>query len=204
MQQIDCKQQQAIKQIEEVKKGAWGTIDLKEEMPCIREILKDELENQQKENCERETRESNIIIHQVTECDDEDWEKRKEHDTTFFKDLCGGPLEIGDIQIKDIFRLGNRNTTKQAGKRPIKVVLNNKEDKARFMSRLYRLKTAEPKFNKISVRNDMTKEDRERTREKVQEAKNLKTADKSGEWNYLVRGPPGNLKIVKVRAHRQQ
>ena len=45
LQQIDCKQQEAIKQIEEVKKGAWGTTD-QEEMP-FREILKDVLENKQ-------------------------------------------------------------------------------------------------------------------------------------------------------------
>ena len=48
IQQIDSKQEMAIKQIEAAKKGAWG-IPKSGETPHIGEILKDELENQHKE-----------------------------------------------------------------------------------------------------------------------------------------------------------
>ena len=69
---------------------------------------------------ERQIRESNI--HNVLEIKDDDWTKRKEGGIDFFNQLCKGPLEIEDMEIKDIFRLGGRTTNKQSGKRPMKVI----------------------------------------------------------------------------------
>ena len=47
------------------------------------------------------------------------------------------------------------------------VILGSKDDKLRFMTRLYRSENAEEKFNRISIANDLTREDREKVKQKV-------------------------------------
>jgi len=56
-----------------------------------------------------------------------------------------------------------------------------------------RLRGAPDKFKGISVTHDMTLAEREQCKQTVAEAKAKTADDTSGEWKFLVRGPPGVL-----------
>ena len=67
------------------------------------------------------------------------------------------------------------------------------------MESVYKLKNSEERFNTIVVAHDMTKLEREQCKEMVAEAKSMANQDPSGEYLYRVRGPPGEMKILKFR-----
>ena len=91
-------------------------------------------------------------------------------------------------------RLGNANPDK---KRPVKVILNNIDDKEKIMSELNKLKNADPTIRRISVRDDYTLEERKLIQTMNEEAKKRNEAEKVTHWK--VRGTPKNgLRVVKV------
>ena len=67
------------------------------------------------------------------------------------------------------------------------------------MESLYRLKHAEQKFKGVVIAHDMTRTERDECKRLVAEAKDKEDDDTSGEFMYRVRGPPGNLRIVKIK-----
>ena len=69
------------------------------------------------------------------------------------------------------------------------------------MENLSKLKEASAKYKRVIVVHDMTKKEREECRTLVDEAKTKTAQDPSGEWVYVVRGPPGQMKVLKVRKH---
>ena len=66
------------------------------------------------------------------------------------------------------------------------------------MESLYKIKSMDSKFRNIIVAHDLTKKQREECKALVQEAK-AKTDQESGDYIYRVRGPPGLMRMVKVR-----
>jgi len=58
---------------------------------------------------------------------------------------------------------------------------------------------AKDSFKSIVVAHDMTKLERDQGKELVAEARSMAAQDPSGEYLYRVRGPPGEMKIVKFR-----
>ncbi len=105
-------------------------------------------------------------------------------------------LELGKKNTDKIIRLGKRDPEKN---RPMKVILKDKEDKPRIMTRLRKLKDAEEKFKNISVTHDLSQEERDHIKEKVEEAKDKeKNFSEGGLYIFRVRGPPWNPRIVKM------
>ena len=49
------------------------------------------------------------------------------------------------------------------------------------------------------VAHDMTRNERNECREMVEEAKTRTNQDPSGEWVFVVRGRPGQMKILKIK-----
>ena len=66
------------------------------------------------------------------------------------------------------------------------------------MESLFKLKQSELKFRQTVIAHDMTKAEREDCREKVAEARAMASDDTSGEFIYRLRGPPGDMKILKL------
>ena len=86
--------------------------------------------------------------------------------------------------------------------RPLKVVLQKKEDKRKIMTRLAKLKDAEDLFKSISMSDDLTKDEHEQVKRRVQEAKELKkNQGEGGLWKFYVRDPPWNLQIRKTKVN---
>ena len=158
----------------------------------FRKVVKEALENQKKEEAEKDQREMNLIIYRAKESTEEDGDKRKEDDTKFFNDLCVEALSIGEVAIKDIRRLGKPDKDKV---RPLRVTLENKSQKELIMKNAKELAEAEEKFKSTSISYDYSKDDRAKIKEKVEEAKEMQKNDLN--CVYKVRGPPWDLKIKK-------
>ena len=103
-------------------------------------------------------------------------------------------MDVVDVVPKQILRLGNAAPDK---KRPVKLILNNGEEKEKIMSMLTKLKNADPNIRGISVREDYTIEERKLIKTMNDEARKRNADENVTHWK--VRGTPKNgLKVVKV------
>lgn len=108
-------------------------------------------------------------------------------------------LGQSDIEVKNVVRLGKTNSD-NTKPRPLKVTLKNKEDVQKVMANLTKLKDAEEKFRRISVTKDLTQEERAQIKQKVEEARQKeKNESEGGLWTFKVRGPPWNLRIIRMK-----
>ena len=121
-------------------------------------------------------------------------------DSFLVNTLCKEVLEIGELEVEGITRLGRR---KENHNRPIRVTLKSTMDKRKLMASAYKLKDAKGEFKDISITYDLNKEEREETRKLVAQAKERTAADKSGTI-YKVRGPPWALRIQQITVRHQK
>lgn len=71
------------------------------------------------------------------------------------------------------------------------------------MKNVYKLKDAREPFNKVSVKHDMTKEEREHEKNLRTEAKRLQEEDKTGNFMFVVRGMPWEQQVRKIKLRKQ-
>ena len=62
----------------------------------------------------------------------------------------------------------------------------------------FKLRSIE-KFRHVVISHDMTKDEREQCKRLVEETKERESEEPSGEYIFRVRGPPGDIKVVKLR-----
>lgn len=67
------------------------------------------------------------------------------------------------------------------------------------MESLFKLKHADTQLKIIVVAQDMTKAERQEIKNLVADAKVQEEEDTSGEYKYRVRGPPGKMKVVRIK-----
>ena len=119
------------------------------------------------EETEKSKRACNIIIHGAEEVGSTS-EEIKEEDTGYVKEIL---MKIGvSITPSSITRLGEGNESK---KRPLKIVMKNKDEKEKIMKNLHLLKGTERYFGKISVKDDYTSNERDQIRQLNDKAKRL-------------------------------
>jgi len=170
------------------------------EIETMRQKLQESREAALEEQ-DKEKRRKNIIIYRVPETAGALNEERKVHDKKFCEQLLV-KMDIGlaPEDITNTLRLGRRN--EQATEpRPLLVQLGSRLAKNMLMESLYKLSSLEDKFKRIIVAHDMTQKERVECKALVAEAK--RKTENSGEWNYKVRGPPGQMIIVSVRRRPQ-
>ena len=100
------------------------------------------------EEADRKRRVKNLIIHNKNEL-------TPEHDKAYTQNLIK-ELKVGDIDVKQIERLGQKDNAK---KRPIKIVFNNEEDKEKVLNNLENLKDIQM-YKGISITPDHTYSER--------------------------------------------
>ena len=147
--------------------------------------------------CEKDERDKNVIIYKKGEVEGLTMEDRKKQDTEFVQKLLG-EIERQDIEVKNIFRLGQFHSDKNnEGKcRPIKLSFYNRSDRDSVMRNLFKLKeTTDNDIKKIQVGYDLTKEEQDRVKSKIEEAKALST----DEVFWRVRGPPWALRMIDTK-----
>ena len=81
-------------------------------------------------------------------------------------------------------------------------MFEDEKSKSVFMSNVRKLGTADENFQSISIEHDMTKRERELNKEQVKQVKEKNEEHESGNYQYVVRGPPWERKVVKVKVKK--
>ena len=153
----------------------------------MRETKNEELVQQQ----EREVRSKNIIIHGCSEAPV--IQESKVEDNYIVNELFR-IIGVEAIPASTI-RIGKRSDTRP---RPIKIVMSNQNEKEMVMNNLGKLKNAVEKFERISVTDDYTAEERDEIKNQVTEARNKTDAEGEGVYIWKVRGSPKNrLRLIR-------
>ena len=166
-----------------------------QESESFAKIMQEALELSKKEQEIKEERERSIVIFRYRESSIQNRDDRLEEDLKFAKDLCKLGVRAGDIEITKTRRLGKYD--KEAERpRPLKVTFETRDQQQKIISNLPNLREAEEAYRKVSINIDMTKQERDEVREKVNEAKRLSQENENK--RFIVKGTPGNLRIVEV------
>ena len=159
------------------------------------------LTSQLEEFKESMARKSNIIIFRAEESKKTEPKERKVEDIAIVNELCK-ITGTNKQTIKNVTRLGKKDVDSD-NPRPVRVIYEDEKAKGSLMANMKNLATAEDKFKQLSITHDMTKNERLQNKEKLAEAKNknevLEENNQSVKYKYLVKGPPGDRRVVKVK-----
>ena len=153
-------------------------------------------------------REPNIVIYNMPEPNTNLKDEVIKQDLGLLTKLCDEICKIpfdAKTDITKIIRLGKKvPKPEDAGpeykekNRPVLVSFAHVTKKEELMGTLGVLKEAEVPFSQLGISHDMSKQERENNKKLLNEAKRL-SDEEQGNWVYKVRGPPWNLKIVKIK-----
>ena len=103
------------------------------------------------------------------------------------------------INIEKTVRLGRRKKDPQENPRPLVITFSTLIAKKKFLKNANKIKqSADVSLNVMTMQNDMSQKDREHERELVLE-KFSKNAEAAGNWHYVIRRPPVENKLIKIR-----
>lgn len=152
----------------------------------FREIMLATKNEEIMEEHQKKRRAKNLIVHGMLN-------NSTENDKEFINEMLKD-LQIGQINIKHIERIGNNNnnTIGERG-RPLKIEFNNEEDQRKVFSNLRNLK-GKNIYIGISVREDYTYSERALIKNFIEQAKakNLEENAKNSDIVWRVRGTPKN------------
>lgn len=173
----------------------WDVVPEKTTKESFKSILKEVRNDELTEEREKKRRSCNLIIHGSTECKDSNAAMKDDKDLVQYLMSTIGVAE----SVKSVTRLGEK---REGRRRPIKVALNNEEDKTKILSRLWKLRGV-ARFDRISVSEDFTIAERETLKiwqEKAKGKNEEEPADSNVIWR--VRGSPKNGLFLKRIARR--
>ena len=133
-------------------------------------------------------RENCLLFFNIMELEDGTTTEKLDHDSSCLSSAIQKMLTPTDepIQIKQLFRVGSKGPS-ETGCRPLKVIFPEARSPKFLLTRSYRLKGT-----KISVRPDLSLEDRDRLRAAVAE---LRTRTLNGEKDLMI----VNFRVVRRR-----
>jgi hypothetical protein len=159
------------------------------------------LTSQLEEFKESMARKSNIIIFRAEESKKTEPKERKVEDMAIVNELCK-ITGTNKQTVKNVTRLGKKDVDSD-NPRPMRVIFEDEKAKGSLMANMKNLATAEDKFKQLSITHDMTKKERLQNKEKLAEAKKknevLEDDNQSVNYKYLVKGPPRDRRVVKVK-----
>ena len=188
------------KKIDDSKKKSQGTGQPPKE--AIAKMVKEEIKESDEERKERERRKDNFIVFKMPEPDTTLKEEREKKDREKLISLCTDTLEVNieDEDLVSVIRLGKKH---EENCRPLLVRVRSSELKKNIFTNLGKLadddETKDYRFD-----HDQTRKQREELKELVTKAKNMTEEDQTQGWRYLVRGPPWNRKIKKVKVEQEE
>ena len=163
----------------------------------VEDLLLAKLHEDKLEEEEIQKRKTSIIIHGLVEPQSSSPEDRKQEDTDVIEHLFHG-LNLDDISVDNIIRLGKRPEQTDVKPRPVKVVIASEEQKTRVLSKAKNLPMKkEGADSTIFMHQDLTPKQRKRRQELVTE---LKSRQSQGEKNLII----ANWKIVERRSQRKE
>ena len=144
------------------------------------------------ENTEKERRAKNIIVSGAPDRKERDFQKRKDSDLKFAKELLAH-LELEDVVIEETLRLGAYNED-ATYPRMLRITVSKESDKWRIIGKSKGLSRAPGDLTHVFVHPDLNKDDREKDKKLVQELKAKRLADKTK--NYIIYR--GRVKVKEV------
>ena len=165
----------------------------------LREIIKEARNEEQKENRDKQSRKTNIIIHGVPDKKFEDQNKQETWNEEYINKLLLDLKVV--VSKKKAIRLGTFTEDK---KRPMKVVFGSVKEKETVMKSLKNLKGIEG-YEKTSITDDHTKAERNLIKlwaDKAKERNEEEPKDSNIIWR--VRGTPGSGIHLKKFAIKKQ
>jgi len=176
----------------------WSEIvkkNLKDQSKVTIDHVKQALTEISENDKEKELRSRGIVIYNAEERNTSA-ALQKNADTKLIEDLLG-TLGCENSAISEMFRMGRFDESRVAmGRfRPIKLRLSLNSDRDRVLKCLFKLKNANPELAKLSIREDLSVEQRNELNEKLKEAKRL--TENSQDKIYRVRGTPGKYRFVE-------
>lgn len=133
-------------------------------------------------------RELNLIVHGLEEND-------TNTQTNLVVKEIFDTLEVKHHPTTLAVRLGGKSLDKN---RPIRITMESNERKGEIMSKLWKLKHGPGKFQKLSITEDFTQEERREIKRWVDEAKERTKQEDGYVWK--IRGSPrSNLRFIKLR-----
>ena len=149
-------------------------------------------------------RRSNIVVFKAVESKDEEPERRKRDDMEFVRDLCD-IMEADYSSVKNVTRLGRRAKEEDnPTQRPMRIIFEDEKSKGLFMGNLRNLRVADEKYKCLSIVHDMTQKERQLSKEKWEEAKEKNKDSESGDFKYIVKGPPWERRVVRVKKDKRK
>ena len=174
----------------------------------LSQIMKETFEEQCKNEKQQEDRDRSVILFRAGELVENNSNEAnhgddKEHDSKLVRDLINW-VGANNHQELEIERLGRFDKTKASeGKcRPLRVRFQSRAAKTIVTNNLRKLKDAPPHLCNISVKDDLSNEERDILKAKLDEAKE-KTKN-SSTFAYLVRGPITKLFLKEVPKRQHQ
>ncbi|ELT96760.1 hypothetical protein CAPTEDRAFT_192067 [Capitella teleta] len=165
----------------------------KKNIPSMKNILREAMQEQGK----NAMRKRNVITHRLPEKKTNNREEGQKEDEQDIERIMDA-LEL-NLEIENFYRLGKiPNDREHTTSRPLKLCFNSEDKVKMFIGRLNKLRDAEEDIKRIRVQHDMNLQERAKTRELVQEAKNL-TLTESGDFVHIVRGK----KIIRVKTKKK-
>ena len=134
----------------------------------VKEVIQNQVKEQNLEAKEREKRLNNVIIFNLTESTSQLKTTKKEHDEQQILELC---TEIDhnftetDIMHMEIHRLGKLSED-TSNPRPVQIKFPNSDNKRSILRNFHRLKNNE-KFGNIKIDHDKTKQEREESKKTI-------------------------------------
>ena len=94
------------------------------------------------ESHEKEERECNVLVHNIPECEDKDYEKQKKHDLEKFNDIATA-LGATNVEVEKVIRLRRKTTEDNNRKNPriMLLKLRSSEEVELIFKRRFNLKS---------------------------------------------------------------
>ena len=150
----------------------------------LKSVVKEQKEEDKREERDIASRKHNIIIHGLIEPDTDSIEEDQEEDRSEIEEI------LDEINIRDIklthHRIGKKHD-RRGKRRPIKIILQSMNEKDRILNNLYKLKKY--RRESISITDDFTINERKRIKEMHEQAKKMNT-EHDGDFIWRVRGNP--------------
>ena len=200
-EEIDTKLNEIRKDISELKVNQSKLNDSEDK---VKKTVAESLKKQEDENSEREKRKkNNLILFNVSEAQTNIKDDRIMHDKSVFRDICDiiceEPFDINNIT--DACRLGKKPSDVADPKpRPLVIKLKDQSLKKPILRNANKLRTHDDSnLNGIRMGHDLTLSERENSKQMYVEAKRRQREESSPGYRFKVRGPPWDMKIVRVK-----
>ena len=142
----------------------------------IKTILKETIEEKEKESADIDKRVTNVIIFRAPEEETSRKGVQEENDKALITELLNS-IECEDIEFSDATRLGIKESKSRDSCRPLRFKVPNENAKSRIMSNLFKIKHAPERIQSLAISHDLTKAQRDERRKKLEELKDAEVEE---------------------------